>query len=64
MFLSAGRTQALLRPLLTVGRDETLLMMLERLGAASRTLAFSFVTLGVHIKGFRVIPCKLLCRHL
>lgn len=51
-------------PLLTVDRDEVLLMMLTKLGTASRSLAFWFVTLGIRIKSFRVIPCKLLCRYL
>lgn len=46
LFLSAGQTQAPLRPLLTVGRDDVLLMILERLGAASRTLSFWSCGLG------------------
>lgn len=64
LFLSAGQTQAPLRPLLTIGGDEVLLMMFESLDAASRTLSFWFCDLDqvfVSPKGLRVISCKLLC---
>ena len=46
LFLSAGQTQTPLRPLLTVGRDEVLLMIVESLGAVSRTMSFWFCGLG------------------